>query len=294
MGSQNVTNFSAAKANRIRAQMEDFDPTSPQADSQAWFAAADAIGEFTKSNSFIQCLASSSFEIALRSIVSLASDFKYKQPEQVLKQFNIAPANRQPLGELAARITQSLSENLVATQQETKTAFAAKDAIARTLIDVVSESVPREKAASASPEEITEAFKKVPARKVSTLFTQNVFSSLLNMTFEAAAEGEIPKTAIAEIERRNREQLAAQVSRRIEGLARGKGLSPTQIPSFIRKNIDKAKSLKELESVRVKPNPPALGVGVADAGFRGIPGGPPLDVVKPKRKKKKSNRKPNG
>jgi hypothetical protein len=287
MGSQNVTNFSAKKAKRIRAPMEGFDSRSPQADLQAWFAAAEAVGEFNKSNPFVQCLTSASFETALRTIISLANNFKHKKPEQVLQQFNVDPANKQPLGELGARITQSFSEDLIATQQETKSAFAAKDAIPRTLIDVLSESIPREKVASASPEQIAEAFKEVSARRVSTLFIQNEISSLFNMTLEAAAEGKIPPTTVAEIEERNHERLAAELSLEIDRLAKKKGIKPTDIPQFIRNNIDKAKSLKELERVRVEPLPRPPGLAPPESAFRGIPKGPPLDDVLPRKKKKK-------
>jgi len=294
MGSQNVTNFSTAKANRIRQKIEEFHPRSPQADLEAWFAAADAIGEFNKTNSFIQCLTSPSVEMALRSVISLATGFKYKNPESVLQGLGIDPDKKRPLGELGARLTKSVSENLSSTQQETKSSFAATDAIPRTIIDVVSEVVPREDVTAASPAQIADAFKKVPVREVSTILFRNVISSLLNMTLEAAAEGKVSRTTVNDLERRSREQFAAELSKGIDQLLRQKGIVPSDIPSFIRKNIEKKPALQKLEDVRVKhyPTTPAA-VGGAGVGYRGIPKGKPK-VTRPGKGKPRVVKKPIG
>jgi hypothetical protein len=254
MGSQNVTNFSAAKAARIRDQLKEFNPQSPAAGVQASSAAAEAIGEFTKSNSFVQCLASESVENALKSVISLSNGFKYRDPNLIFEEYGVDPGSRRPLTEFAERLTRSLSESLTTTQNESDSTFAAKDALSRTLIDVVAKSVPREEAVSASSGQFAAALRGLPARDIGTLFFQNLISSLLRMSLDAA-RGRVPREEVEDVAERVREDLAARLGREIENLARGKGLKPTDIPAFIRGQVDKPQSLRRLEGVRLAGTP---------------------------------------
>src|SRR2546423_3270709 len=138
MGSQSVTNFSAARKKKIGQLIKDYYAPSPNVRPRPSEIGAAAIGtlgqESAKSkrpaNEFLQALSSPSVAAAIELIMSLTKKMKRaKDVERVYKEFEVDPKTEQPLTELSARLLTKLKDKLSATQRETDFAFAAKDAI---------------------------------------------------------------------------------------------------------------------------------------------------------------------
>lgn len=185
MGSQSVTNFSKDKKSAIRGAFQEF--FSGEASRERVSAAVGAaIGPLNKSNPFVQCLSSPSVKNGLGLLVTLGKNFQTLDPENALEEYEVDVDAPQPLFSLIARMTEGLAKELTATQEETDSAFAARDAITRTIIDAVSESAGEERIARASPADISKAFKALDSEKLATMFFENLISSLLSLTLDAA------------------------------------------------------------------------------------------------------------
>lgn len=259
MGSQNVTNFSAVRMARIGNAIKDY-ASKIRAPEVAWEAAASAIGPLNKSNSFIQGLSSRSAERALNELISLAERFRSakgrKELEDVLKTYSIDPKARKPLHNLiSASVTETVLDKLSARSEKTDSATAAQDAITRTVIDVISESVPRKKVDTASPEQIARAFEKVGKPGLTEIFLRNILSSLMGLTIDAA-RGEVgPRVAKQIVEASSYDTgIAARLSHEIVSAAPQK---PTKVLAM----ISRPRLLKKLEGIRKTPPAPPEDVG---------------------------------
>lgn len=189
MGSQNVTNFAKVHMLRSRNALKSFAAETPTA-KEAWTAVTTAIGPLTKSHPFVKAVSSKGYETTLDLLLSLAEDLrKAKQPkdlEEVMRKHKVDPQVQKPLQRLSSRMTEQLSGLLVSRHEESDAAFAAKDAVAKTLIDVLSKSISREKVESASPQHIAKAFQKIGRDALAQIFFKNVLSSLMMLYLDAS------------------------------------------------------------------------------------------------------------
>lgn len=271
MGSQRVTNFSQAKKNRIQAVIRAFDPQSKQADQMAMSAAATTIGPFTRTNSFVQSLASPSIEEGLRLLLSLAESARETktavESQEILAAYGVSPQNRRPYAALAASLTQSLSETLTSTQQNTESAIAANDSLSQTVLDLLGENRGGE-AAEASPEEVTDAFRRIPPVDLAKRFIDNAIDSLIGQSLDAVREEDSPEKVAALKEEIRKEFTPKLGNLLVPADTRGK-LKPTAIAA----QVTKPSTLKKLERWRTVP-----------AQFIPVPPQPPVPQNKPKKK----------
>jgi hypothetical protein len=253
MGSQNVTDFSKPRKARIHDFIKDY-AAKTLGPEHVWEAATTAIGPLTKSNPFVQSLSSSSVENALDLLIGLYEDFrKSKTPrdvEEVLEEHNVDPKIKRPLLRLTAEMTKSLSDILSARQEESDAAFAAKDAIAKTVIDVLAQSMPRDKVDTATPRQISEAFEKVGQSGVAEVFFKNVLISLMGLSLDAS-RGKIPRAVVAKIiEDTEKSGLVTGLSQSMVALApEDPARSPAKLAKIQARTKKKGK-------VILKPKPP--------------------------------------
>jgi len=250
MGSQSVTNFSALRMKRIASLVKDYySPQSPRSDAQAKAIGAAAVGTLAAttgkdvvrskgaqkgggggqgggavgvgigetSNEFLQALASHRVENAINLIKTLAKELKEAEnPETVYEKYGIA--ERAPLEAVSRLLTTALSEHL-GSQAETDLGFAARDAILRTIIDIVSVAFPHgPEPAKVDRRKFAQAFKKLSQEQIGTVFLQNAASALVNLVLDAT-RGPISRSRMAEIEQRVRESFIPEF---IEELKRAK------------------------------------------------------------------------
>src|SRR6266498_2965449 len=211
MGSQSVTNFSEVRMKRIRSLVKDYSPKSSGAKTQAREIGAAAVGTLgpfsakitppaTKrkkrgqgagaaggvalrpGNEFLQALSSPSVRDALELITSFADELKKaRDPKKVYDKYDIGTEIQRPLGKISALLTKAHSDSLSATQAETDSAFAAKDAIAKTMIDVVSRAFPQTPAMDIDREKLAEAIKHTKREEIVTAFMENVVGALIDL-----------------------------------------------------------------------------------------------------------------
>src|SRR5712664_3986324 len=242
MGSQNVTDFDAVRKKSIRAEIQRYVSADPK-EKQPFAAGAIALDKITKTSNFVQAISSPSVRNALELLVSLARELKRSDdPAQVLRKRGFVADSNQPLGMLIAEITKSLSERLNVKQQETDPAFAAKDAITRTVIEVLSKEIAPERVDAPSAQEISRSFRKAGLDGLSTIFFENVITSLISMTLDAA-RGSTPRAVVREIVEANR-PLISELTREIVKL------DPTK-PKQIISKIPKAKVAEKLEKKKL-------------------------------------------
>lgn len=252
MGSQSVTNFSAVRMKRIRDLVKDYSPQSRSAETQAREIGAAAVGTLEPArapkpaprkkgtgagaagaggeppisvagrpaNEFLQALSSQSVKTAFDLIKSFSDALKKaKDPEQVYKKYGIPPDERQPFAIASALLTKAHSERLSATQAETESAFAAREAIPKTIIDVVSAAFPQEaEPAEVGRKKLADAFRRVPRDKIVTAFMENVTAALIDLVLDAT-RGSLSPSRIAEIKKRVRERFVPEF---IQQLKEGK------------------------------------------------------------------------
>jgi hypothetical protein len=205
MGSQSVTNFSAAKKKRIQLGLRAYQPDSPEARQQALFAGAAAVGgPFTKTNPIVQALGSASVESGQVLLLSLAGALKEaRRPEQIteiLQAFQVSPDHPRPVGALAAGLRTRLEETLTSTQQKGDSAPAAEDAITQTLLDAVElAGRPERAAAEVSAEELVQALCRLPEWKLAGLYLTNTTTSLIGSRLAAARGEETPPEIVASL-----------------------------------------------------------------------------------------------
>lgn len=220
MGSQSVTNFSDLKKKRIRDLIKDYSSSSPQkATRQASEIGAAAVGTLGQgpANEFLQALTSRRVESAIDLIMSFANELKRaKNPERVYEKYGVGPDTEQPLTRISSFLTQAHSNSLSGTQAETELAFAAKDAISRTIIDVVSGAFPRQKdVAEIGRQKFVEAFKRVRREDIATAFMEHVAGSLIGLVLDAT-RGSVPPEQVEEIKKRIRERFVPEFIEQIK------------------------------------------------------------------------------
>ncbi len=244
MGSQSVTNFSRDKRSAIRGAFEEF--LSGDASRERVSAAvAAAIGPLNKSNHFVQCLSSSSVKNSLGLLVTLGKDFQTLDPGRVLEKHKVSVDAQQPLFSLIARMTEGLAKELTASQKETDSAFAARDAITRTIIDAVSESVGQQGVAKASPEEMSAAFEALTPDKLATMFFENLISSLLSLTLDAARVHVDDRDLKKLVRAAQAKVLPTNVRRLMEITLAETGLGKSS-PAKIKKKLEKVEKVRSL------------------------------------------------
>lgn len=247
MGSQSVTDFSAVRKARIRAAIRSGD---------AWSAGSEAINAFTKTGHYAQCLTSPSVREAENLLVSLAKNLKQirkkKQLDETLEKYGVQPDEAHPYAKLAAELQRNLGERLSQNSKATDSAFAARDAVVTTLIDVLSSSVEKNEPADASKDEVLRAFQKVPIGKLASTFHKNVITSLVQASL-TAARGTIPRSEVNRIVEEIRSKLADRLGKEIVKVRRKqkthkkRGESVSE-PGWLPSQPEKL-PLKELEKV---------------------------------------------
>jgi hypothetical protein len=221
MGSQSVTDFSTAKKKLIRELVGSYSPHSSKAEKQASDIAAAAVGTLAgEKNEFLQAMSSRSVETGLDLITFFADELRAaKDPEQVYEKYGVGSEKRQPSGIVSALLTNALSYHLTTAQKETESAFAAKDAIPKTIIDVVSRAFQQKKEPTdVNRQEFAEAFRKVRREDIATAFMQNVASALINLALDAT-RGPTSPARVAELKKRIRRDFVPELVHR---LLRGK------------------------------------------------------------------------
>lgn len=224
MGSQSVTDFSAAKKKHIRKLLRSYSPSSADAETQAKRIGALAIGTLAggATNEFFQALSSGSVDKAVDLIKVLAKQMK-ENPQQVYKDTGVEGPMARPVGTVSAFLTKALTNLLTASQGETESAFAAKDAIPKTIIDVVSAAFPYEKEpADVDPQKFAQAFRKVTREHMTTRFVENVASSLINLVLDASRGRAIEPREAHDLKQRIRERFVPELINQLIARPRGK------------------------------------------------------------------------
>jgi hypothetical protein len=184
MGSQNVTNFSKAKKERIHSRIRDFDPKSPDAGRQAAQAGAAAIGSLSKTAGFAQALTSTSAQVAANTMADLITAMK---AGGALDSWGVDPSDPRPFASLAAGLRQKFTEELNDSSRKTDSAAAAADALGATVLEVITSAFPRKREPSeVTRDELRQAIASAPEGIFSRVFTKNLLTSLVRETFDAA------------------------------------------------------------------------------------------------------------
>ena len=253
MGSQNVTNFARAHMDRIKKAVKPY-AKEPLNAEQAWNVAAEAVGPLTKSHPFITGLSSKGVENAIDLLLSLGDELKRSKSrqdlERILQKHNVDPKLKRPLLSLMAQTTKAFSTALTSQQQDSEFANTAKDAIAKTMIDVLARLMPRDKVDGATTQQISRAFEKVDRRELGEIFFTNFFISQVELALDASnvskpVREKLLKDLTAD------EGLAASFVEELLKLTRGK---PKDIPSTLERRVKGAKDRKRiLELPPMKP-----------------------------------------
>jgi len=248
MGSQSVTNFSEVRMKRIRSLVKDYSPKNSGAKTQAREIGAAAVGTLGTSsakvtapattrrgrsgqgggagggaalrpgNEFLQALSSPSVRDALGLITAFTDQLKKaRDPKTIYEKYGIGAEIQRPLGRISAVLTKAHSDSLSSTQAETDSAFAAKGAIAKTMIDVVSRAFPKTEAIDIDREHLLEAFKHTRREELVTAFMENVAGALIDLVLDATRGKQSPALT-AELKQKVREEFVPEF---IEQLKRG-------------------------------------------------------------------------
>lgn len=222
MGSQSVTDFSAARKKRIQTGIGSFDPEAHRAPSQAREAGIAAMGSAAPTSHFVQALTSASVDVAAKTLGALVEALKDRpRTEQavneVLASYGVGEKDRQPYTSLVNGLRRKLQEDLNASSMKSEAKPAAEDAMGKTILDVLSSRLAKRKEpVEASRRELVEAIRRTPESRFSTLYLENVITSLLRQTFDAA-RGRIPRNRIdalvKEVEPALAKKLALELTR---------------------------------------------------------------------------------
>lgn len=222
MGSQSVTDFSPTKKKRIRELMEGYSSDSPTAETQASKIGAAAVGTLgtDATNEFLQALSSLSVETALRLIKRLAEDLKTTEDlQEKYKNYGVGPKVQKPLSTVSRFLIKEHSDSMSVIQAKTDSAFAATDAISRTIIDVVSHAFPQEKEpVEINREKFAKAFEETKLEDIYAAFVQNVTGALINRALDST-RGSLSPAFVSEIKQKIREHFVPEF---VERLRKGK------------------------------------------------------------------------
>jgi hypothetical protein len=220
---------------RVRGAIDDFKPRSAGAAQQAGRAGATAMGPVSKTSSFVQSLSSSSVQKGLSSLIEFATNLNVAKthPDDVLSELGVKPGDDRPFGKLTANMVKRLREDLTALQRSTETALAVEDALPRSMMDVIRTSNPSATAENITRKQLTEAF-SLPTRQIANVMMQHVIASLVARVLDAA-RGDANRAKVTELTKRVDQEFAATLARKIDRLAREKGIKPSDIPAQIPK-----------------------------------------------------------
>lgn len=246
MGSQSVTNFSVVKMNRIRDLVKDYTPRSSGAGAQAAEIGAAAVGTLRSTSlkvpispakqkspagkgagppgarkattpptsEFDNALKSRSVEVGLSLILTMVEQLK-KDPESVFEESGAA-RGLPPVVGICVFLKKAHSGILTKAQIQTESAFAANEAISKTIIDVVSRAFPREKeVVEIDWEKLAKAFKIVPQGEIITAYLENVAAALIDLVLDAT-RGRIPPARVDKIKQSVREHFVPEFVARIK------------------------------------------------------------------------------
>jgi hypothetical protein len=235
MGSQIMPELPVERRRRVREVIDDFKPRSSASAQQAGRAGATAMGPVSKTSSFVQSLSSSSVQKGLSSLIEFATNLNVAKanPDDVLSNLGVKPGNDRPFGELTANMVKRLREDLTALQRSTETALAVEDALSRSMMDVIRESNPSATAENVTRKQLTEAF-RLPTRQIANVMMRHVITSLVARVLDAA-RGDASQAKVTELTKRVDQEFAATLAKRIDRLAREKGVKPSDIPAEIPK-----------------------------------------------------------
>ena len=252
MGSQNVTNFAKVHMLRARKAFKPYAVKEPTAE-ETWTAVSTAVGPLTKSHPFVKAVSSKGYETALNLLLSFAEDLgkagNKKEIEAVLREHNVDPQLQKPLLRLTSQMTKSLTDQLTSKQEESDAGTAAKDAVTKTLIDVLALRLPPNKVGSASPKQLSNAFQELDRKTLAGIFFKNVLSSLTMLYLDAT---KVPRPVQEKIKPALLDEsgLPAALSREVVELA---GNNPEKIRTKVDKRAERAKSGKPVFQPKFDP-----------------------------------------
>ena len=274
MGSQSVTNFSGAKKRRIQSGIRDYAPGGPQSASLAGAAGAAAIGSFAKSSSFTKALTSASVKAAAKNLNDLTESLKATRSltkiDRILAEFGVRPGEKKPYTALAAGLRTALAAELNSTQRKSEAAAAASDAISTTVLDLIARKLPewKEKASEVSREELVKAIRGTSLPIISRVFLENLISSLLDQTLDAARERATP-AKVNVLKKEVHRELAPKLARDLTKVVRkgSKPPSPKELTEHVQKPRVLARAQDTIETypeVIIEPRSPSQGTDDGD------------------------------
>jgi hypothetical protein len=255
MGSQRVAKLSPNRGLKLYASMKEADitPRPVKGVEIPASVAVRAIGKFTPSGAFVQCLAGASTKAGLKLLTEFANTLRLsdENPDEILSRYGIDPENKRPASEFIEKAIENLREDLTEQSRSTETAIAVEFALARTVIDLLDRYLPREEARTATREQFIKAFRKAHSRTIVNIAMEHVISGLINRILDAARGNELPRKT-QQLKRKISENFVPKLIGEIDRLAREKGIQPTEIPSRI---PDWAEQLEEFaKKYRINEN----------------------------------------
>jgi hypothetical protein len=246
MGSQSVTNFPLLKMNQIQSLVKDYAPRRADSEMRAMKIGEAAVGTLraataaveelankekgqagkgsgaggaikTKAqptSDFMQTLMSRSVEQGLGLILTLIEQMK-KSPQRVYEESGAAHG-RYPIARMGAFLRDAHSGLLTQAQTMTESAFAANEALPKTLFDIVSRKFPREKElVDLDTKKLTRAFKGISANEIVTIYLENVAAGLINLVLDAS-RGEIPPPRLEHVKQSVRDQFIPKLIAKVK------------------------------------------------------------------------------
>jgi hypothetical protein len=245
MGSQAFAKIPRAQGEKIRSAIA-FQQGAKATTKRASSIASEVVGPLTKTNAFVQCLSSKNVESALKYLIEFSNKFKFKDapPAEILAGYGIPLSTQRPLAMLIANVQKQLKEKWTAQQQATDSATALEDAIPRTIMDVLTRSMTRTAAMSATRDQIAKGFAKIHAKEIARTLYENTIASLVDQALDAA-RGQIPPSHIQDLKNRIRQKFAPKLAGEIDRIASERGISPSNIPRHIPKWTDRLENIIE-------------------------------------------------
>jgi len=235
MGSQSVTDFSLVKMNRVRNLIKDYSPHSAGAVDQAREIGDAAVGTLrdmagkvrgvtgagaaltTPVSQFKLAFESQSVDTGLGLLLTLAEQLK-RDPNRVFEKSGVGDRT-QPVARLSAFLRDAHTGILTKSQAETESAFAAYEAIPKTIIDVISRAFPREKEpVEVDREKLTKALTKVSREDIVNTYLENVAAALINLVLDAT-RSRVPPARVEELKEKIREHYVPKLVARLKGHA---------------------------------------------------------------------------
>lgn len=208
MGSQSVTNFSAVRMKRIHSLVRDYSPTVDVA-QQAKLIGEAAVGTLEKgpTHGFAQTLANPSVETGLKVLMALKRELE-KNPQGIYKAAGVGE-KRTPLLGVSAFLKKAHAGLLTTSQAQTDSAFAANDAIPKTIIDLVSKKTETE-AIDVSAKKLANIFKNASQQEITAAFMENVAAALIDLVLDAT-RGNLPPARVNQVKKKIREHFVPEL-----------------------------------------------------------------------------------